>query len=86
VVDWSGISLEHLIYLYQNQSLIEKELLQCTKKELIERNILNSNFEALLSEKVREISELKGELEKYKMGEKLATSILDSPYRYNNNA
>jgi hypothetical protein len=35
---------------------------------------------------VKEISELKGELEKYKMSEKLATSILESPYNYSNNA
>lgn len=53
------------------------------KQELLGRNLLNENFEALLQEKFKEITELKGELEKYKMSEKLATSILESPYNYN---
>jgi hypothetical protein len=35
---------------------------------------------------VHEINQLKSELEKYKMGEKLATSILESPYCYSSNA
>jgi predicted RNA methylase len=54
------------------------------KTELFNRNLLSENFEQLLLEKVNEISELKSELEKYKMSEKLATSILESPYNYNN--
>lgn len=56
------------------------------KDELKKRNILNENFEAILEEKVKEINDLKGELEKYKISEKLATSILDSPCTYSNNS
>ena len=43
-------------------------------------------MDAILQEKEKEIHELKIELEKYKMSEKLATSIIDSPYTYNNTA
>ncbi len=39
-----------------------------------------------MQEKVQEINQLKSELEKYKMGEKIATSILESPYCYSSNA
>lgn len=56
------------------------------KEELKRREILNDGFEAILEEKVKEINDLKGELEKYKMSEKLATSILESPYNYSTNS
>jgi len=39
-----------------------------------------------MQQKEREINDLKGELEKYKMGEKIATSILESPYHYASNS
>lgn len=35
---------------------------------------------------MKEINDLRGELEKYKMSEKLATSIVESPYNYSNTA
>jgi hypothetical protein len=50
------------------------------------RGMISNTFEAMLQEKVHEINQLKNELEKYKMGEKLATSILESPYCYSSNA
>ena len=50
------------------------------------RGMISNTFEAMLQEKVHEINQLKSELEKYKMGEKLATSILESPYCYSSNA
>ena len=56
------------------------------KDELISRNLISNTFEAILQEKVQEISTLKSELEKYKMGEKIATSIIESPYSYSSNA
>lgn len=40
----------------------------------------------MFQEKIKEVNDLKGELEKYKMSEKLATSILDSPCNYSNNS
>lgn len=49
------------------------------------RNLISNTFEAILTEKVQEIQNLKSELEKYKMSEKLATSILESPYSYGSN-
>jgi len=48
--------------------------------------MISNTFEALLQEKCREINLLRSELEKYKMSEKLATSILESPYCYSSNA
>lgn len=50
------------------------------------RNLISTTFEAILQEKCSEIAQLRQELEKYKMGEKLATSILESPYCYSSNA
>jgi hypothetical protein len=55
------------------------------KEEAYSRNLLNNTFEALLKEKCLEISQLRAELEKYRMGEKLAASILESPYCYTTN-
>ena len=40
----------------------------------------------MFQEKIKEVNDLKGELEKYKMSEKLATSILDSPCDYSNSS
>mmetsp|Transcript_21344 Transcript_21344/g.20485 ORF Transcript_21344/g.20485 Transcript_21344/m.20485 type:complete len:132 (+) Transcript_21344:1678-2073(+) len=85
LIEWQLISEEHLIYLYQNRGNIEEELFWSVKEELVKRNILNENFEAMLQEKEQEINDLKGQLEKYKMSEKLATSILESPYTYSSN-
>ncbi len=60
----------------------EDVVIGAVKNELINRKIISYSFEAILKEKCQEISMLKNELEKYKMGEKLATSILESPYCY----
>ena len=56
------------------------------KHEALARGMISNTFEALLQEKCREINQLRSELEKYKMSEKLATSILESPYCYSSNA
>jgi hypothetical protein len=57
-------------------------IIDSVKIELVNRKLISNTFEAILQEKCQEISMLKHELEKYKMGEKLATSILESPYCY----
>lgn len=57
-------------------------IIECVRGELTKRRLISNSFEAILQEKVQEINMLKNELEKYKMGEKIATSILESPYCY----
>ncbi|CDW86420.1 UNKNOWN [Stylonychia lemnae] len=85
LLNWSLLSEEHLSYLYQNYQIIDRALLRFVKDELIQRNLITNTFEAILQEKVQEISTLKNELEKYKMGEKIAASILESPFSYSSN-
>jgi len=80
-IAWAQISDDLLVSLYHQK--VMQPTLGLVKQEISRRGILNSNFEAILTEKEKEIEQLKGELEKYKMSEKLATSILESPYNYN---
>ena len=53
---------------------------ETVKQECMNRKLISNTFEALLHEKCLEINLLKSELEKYRMGEKIAASILESPY------
>jgi hypothetical protein len=59
---------------------------ETVKQECMNRKLISNTFEALLHEKCLEINLLKSELEKYRMGEKIAASILESPYCYTTNA
>lgn len=75
-----------LTFIYQNQGLYDSVIVRAVKEEALKRNLISNTFEAIMQEKVQEINQLKSELEKYKMGEKIATSILESPYCYSSNA
>lgn len=86
LIKFPSISENHLIYIYQHQHLYEPPIVSLVKQEAMSRNLISTTFEAILQEKCTEIALLRQELEKYKMGEKLATSILESPYCYSSNA
>jgi hypothetical protein len=85
-VHWKFISQEYILKLYQNQERNSQVLNNKINIELKQRGVLNEGFENILNGKEREIEKLKNELEKFKIGEKLANSILDSPYSYGSSA
>eukprot|EP00347_Sterkiella_histriomuscorum_P009784 403339906 len=84
-INWNIVSDQVLKDYYQNFSSLDPILVKHIKGELQNRNLIANTFEAILIEKQQEISTLKSELEKYKMGEKIAASILESPYSYGSN-
>ena len=69
-----------LISAYHSQTSIDVR--DKVKQELAQRRLIDSSLDKLISAKDQEIDYLKNELEKYKMSEKIATSILESPYNY----